>query len=246
MRKPLKKRARFRGALAPQAPRVVETKYVDGYLDSTALTELTANDATWAGAELNPRQFTAVYGCLPVPKEGTGYSERDGRKIFMKNIKIRGTIRFTAQTGVTTAATGQQFVRLVVVKDKRTNGTELSAENVLSPGTGSDGNASLTADTAIMSMTNPNGWGRYEIKFDKLYRVPPLSSWYDGVDGNINAYDIPFKINVKVNDYVNFDASTGAVTSIVDNSFHLLAACGGAGGVPNCSVSYLARTAFLG
>ena len=69
-----------------------ECKYVDGYLDTTSLVQLETNDQTWAGCELNPRQQTAVYGCLPVPRQGDNYSDRDGRKIYVKNIKIHGVM----------------------------------------------------------------------------------------------------------------------------------------------------------
>ena len=62
-----------------------EKKYVDGYLDSTNIVEVDDNDATWAGCELNPRQQTAVYGCLPVPRQGTNYADRDGRRIMIKS-----------------------------------------------------------------------------------------------------------------------------------------------------------------
>lgn len=71
------------GMLAPHG----EIKYVDGYLDNLTLQALSANDATWASCEANPRQQTAVYGCLPVPRQGTNYADRDGRKIFVKKLR---------------------------------------------------------------------------------------------------------------------------------------------------------------
>ena len=56
-----------------QRPFKDENKYVDGYYDWTNLTELSSNDQTWAGAEANPRQQTAVYGCLPIPRQGDNH-----------------------------------------------------------------------------------------------------------------------------------------------------------------------------
>lgn len=218
---------------------------MDGYLDNTAVQELTSNDQTWAGCELNPRQQTAVYGCLPIPKEGTGYSERDGRKIFVKNIKIRGNVFFANEAAVTAAKT-RGFVRIVIVKDTRCNGVEMNAEDALGPRTGSDGNASLLADASVMALTNPNGWGRFRILKNKLIRCPQTPAFNDGTDGNIQGYIVPFSITVKVNCEVNFDASTGAVGSVVDNAFHMLAACSTTTMATVPQISYLARTAFIG
>lgn len=223
-----------------------ETKYVDGYLDYTTITELTANDQTWAGCELNPRQQTAVYGCLPMPKQGTGYSERDGRKIFIKKIIIRGNISYSAEDS-TTAPQAIPYIRLIVVKDTRCPGAELNAEDVINPGTGSDGNASLTSDCQVMCGTNPNGWGRFKILKDKVFRAPILSAWGDNTNaGNINGMTIPFTLTVKPMCYVNFDASTGAVGSIVDNAFHLIGACSSTALTQSPRISYTARTVFTG
>lgn len=226
----------------PALKLATESKYVDGYLDDTALTSLNANDATWAGCEVNPRQSTAVYGCLPVPKQGDSYSSRDGRKIFIKNIRIKGILTWGLSDTVT-AATYQSAARVVVVKDTRTNGVTLNAEDVLGPGEGSDGNASLNADAALMAFSKPNGWGRYKILKDQIFRLPPLTAFNDGTDGAINGYEMPFKFSIPVNDYVNFDDAAGAIASIVDNSYHVLAATNGAA---NVTISYVCRTAFLG
>ena len=70
---PLKKRKfkqrgfliKKRNPLLLAAIRRPEVKYVDGYLDNTGVAEISTNDDDWAGCELNPRQQTAVYGCLP-------------------------------------------------------------------------------------------------------------------------------------------------------------------------------------
>jgi len=223
--------------------RTAETKYVDGYLDSTTAHKLSNNDDTWADCELNPRQQTAVYGCLPVPQQGTGYADRDGRRIFMKTIRVAGHVVFN-QVDTGTAALHGGYVRIVIVKDTRTNGTALSAENVLGPGIGSDGNASLSADAAGMLMTKPDGWGRYKILYSKVIKRPPTSAFNDGTDGAWNGQRVPFKFSIKCNCTMNFNASTGLVGSIVDNSFHLLACHSQASG--SADITYVARASFTG
>lgn len=223
--------------------RAGETKYVDGYLDYTTLTPLATNDQTWAGCEINPRNQGGVYGCLPVPKEGTGYSNRDGKKIFVKKIIISGTLYWSSADTVTSSKV-QGFCRLAVVQDKRCPGTEAQAEDILGPGTGGDDMASLSADSPVTVQTNPNGWDRFKILKDKYFKAPPQMYFQDGVDGARVGYQMPFKMTVKVNQNQTFKNSTAAVASIVDNSFGLIGAQSDAD--VTVSVSYTARTVFSG
>ncbi len=219
-----------------------ETKYVDGYLDNTAVHELTGNDDTWADCELNARQVTAVYGSLPIPKARDDYSDRDGRKIFIKNIRIRGTLLQNAATAKTAAST-QGYVRLLVVKDTRTCGTTINAEDVLGPGQGSDGAATVLADAAVNALTQPDGWGKFRILADKTFQISNQALFNDGTDGNLQGHRIPFDLTVSPNCWVNFSASTGAIASVIDNSFHLIGAMSEG---DDWTISYVARTSFLG
>lgn len=221
-----------------------ETKYVDGYLDDTAIAQLATNDVTWAGTLLDPQRQAGTYGCLPVPAQGDNYQDRDGRKIWVKKIQIRGEINFPAINTLTGATVDGQYVRLLVVKDLQTNGATIATpSNVIGPGNGSDAAAGLTADAAIMAPSNPAGWGRYRIMKDKLIRCPPRSAFFDGVDGALNSTVVPFKITVKPNCQMSFSATTGVVGSIIDNSFHLM---GGTSAAANTTISYVARTSFTG
>lgn len=218
--------------------------YVDGYLDVVVLHELSAAaDDTWADCELDPRQNSAVYGCMPVPKVGTGAFDRNDRKIFLKNIKIRGTVLFNGENTLTTSG-GNGYVRLVIVKDMRTNGLQLNAEDVLSGAPGSDGNTCTSGDGGAISFyTNPNGWNRYKVIKDIIIRQPAQPAFFDGTDGAINNMHVPFKINIKANCMVNFSGVTGAVASIIDNSFHMIGAKFSDSG--SASISYYVRTSFI-
>lgn len=232
-------------ALAAKLATATEQKYVDGYYDATALHELSnAADDDWADCEANPRQQTAVYGCLPVPRQGDNYADRDGRRIYVKNIRIKGFI-YWAEVDTLTAAGQTGLVRIVVVKDSQTNGATLSAENVIGVGLGSDGQATLSGNGGAISLpSNPDGWGRYKIVYDKTFRAPAQPAFNDGTDGAIMAMRTPFKITIKCKCYQNFSSSTGAVGSVVDNSWHVLAAASDASGAP--LLSYYARTSFVG
>jgi len=222
---------------------VSKMNYVDGYLDTVAIHQLSnLADDTWADCELNPQQVTAVYGCMPVPRVGTGFADRNDRKIFLKTIKIRGRIKYPAVDALT-AATTYGNVRIIIVKDTQTNGVALSAENVIGPGNGSDGMATVSGNGGAMCFyTAPGGWSRYKIMKDVTFKTPITTSLHDGTDGAVNEINVPFKFNIKANCYVNFSGTTGAVDSIIDNSFHLLAGCTGSTAP---QLAYYVRTSFL-
>lgn len=223
-----------------------ETKYVDGFLNIAVIHPLSgAADDTWADTELNPQQTTAIYGCLPIPRQGNNYSDRQGRKIYQKKITIRGHINWPVVDS-SAVPTNQGFVRICIIKDKRTNSVTLSGENVIGPGIGSDGLATTSGDgSAINLLSNPDGWNRYQIMEDKTFRSPAKPAWGDNTNaGNSNSMDTPFKFTINCNCYVNFDATTGAIGSVIDNSFHLLAA--ETDNTGDVQITYYSRTSFTG
>ena len=160
-----------------------EHKYVDGYKAVTAIHELATTNDTWADCELNPVNAAGAIGCLPVPKQGDDFADRDGRKILIKKIVIRGIINWPAANTVTAGAGTSPVVRLIIVKNKQTAGVELDAEAVVGPGLGSDGAAAQTGGAAIMSLSKPTGWGKFQIMKDKMYTRPLDAVFQDGTDG---------------------------------------------------------------
>lgn len=223
-----------------------ETKYVDAYRDLTALHELsdTADD-TWADCEVNPRNVSGAVGCLPVPQVGSGYYNREGRKIFLKKIHIKGSLKFTPTSESAEVVTAS-VARIVIFQDTKTNGAEASAENVIGAGVGGDDNACTSGDgNAINLPTNPNGWGRYKIRYDKTFRIPfPPIAQYAVSKFASSSIIIPFKHTVNCYCEVNFKASTGTVADVIDNSFQMAAACYST----NTAVQlfYYSRTTFVG
>lgn len=221
----------------------VECKYVDAYKDLTTVNSLVNNDDDWAATEINPgNQTDGAIGCLPVPRQGDGLADRDGRKIFVKWIQIKGILK-VANSG-SSAVGDYGCVRLVVIKDMHTNGVAMDAENALGPGVGADGQATLLADCATYAMTAPQGWGRYKIMKEKIVRIQIPQNYYNAAV-NRDGFTVPFKMKVKANCYVNFSAAAGEVESIIDNSFHLCAASDSYQ-TPVVQISYIARTAFYG
>lgn len=221
-----------------------EAKYVDGHRALTTIADVSAHDATWAGTELNAQYGGAnsAYGCMPVPGMGDNYSSRDGRKIYVSKTVIRGHITWNGITAMTQAGTVGP-VRLIAIKDKRVSGTELSGENVISPGASSNANPEVSSESALMLFTNPDGWGRYQILKDRLFYPPTPSNWFDGTDGNQEAVSIPFKMTLPCNEYMQFKDSSQTIASLANISLNLIGARSGATPV---SIDYVARTYFKG
>jgi len=239
------KRRRMYGASGGKRALPPETKYVDGFYSSAAIHELLSAGAdTWADCEANPSNTGGAIGCLPIPQQGDNYADRDGRRIYVKKIRIKGFITFTASDSVTPPPTLPP-VRLLVVKDTRTNAATLSAENVIGPGLGGDGAAITSGNgNALALPTNPDGWGRYKVMYDKTFRPPTVGGAGVAGDLNFQGMIVPFKITVKANCFVNFCLATGVVGAVVDNSFHVLAATIASDIDP--SLMYYVRTSFIG
>ncbi len=222
-----------------------ETKYCDGFANVGAILQMSiAADDDWAGTEFNARQVTAIYGCLPIPRQGLNYADRDGRKIFQKKIRIRGEILWGVVDTVTPPP-AYGLVRIIIVKDTRTNGVAMSGENAIGLGLGSDGNATTSGDgMGLQLFSNPDGWGRYVIMADEQFQCPPTAGAGTTADLNFTSQRTPFSFNIKCDCEVNFNGTTGEVGSIIDNSFHFL--CAGSNSTTNPTVGYYCRTSFTG
>ncbi len=240
-----KKSERMYGARGGAGRGSEETKYVDGFANVGAILQMSiAADDDWGGTEFNARNVGGVYGCLPVPRQGVNYSDRDGRKTFQKKIRIRGEILWGAVDTVTPPPTNG-MVRIVIVKDTRTNGVEMSGENAIGLGLGSDGIATTSGDgMGLQLFSNPDGWGRYIIMADELFVCPPLAGAGTTADLNFVSQRTPFSFNIRCDCEVNFNGTTGAVGSVIDNSFHFL--CAGNSSTVNPTLGYYARTSFTG
>lgn len=224
-----------------------EKKYADGFLNKSTIHQLsdTADD-TWADTEKNPSNTGAAYSCMPVPTQGDSYASRDGRKIYVKGLKIKGTIHWGSCTQQTIANCQQQVVRIIIVQDTRTNGVALAGEDVIGPGLDGTGTAMTSGDGGAIALpTNPNGWGRYKILYDKMFVRRAQTANYDGVGFSKEELLQPFKIKLRMNMVQNFLSNTATVASVVDNSLHMLCAASSSTG-SQTALSYYARLDFVG
>ena len=185
---------------------VAENHYYDNALTATAVYQ----GANWNGTELDP----GATGSLFNPTTGDDIGSRTGRKVFVKKIRVVGEIVIPAQSAKTTQSEAAQ-IRILVYNDMQTNAAQATGDLVLSQAGGAD---------PIQFGMNLANLGRFKILKDKKWVVTPAD--FSGLTTAFVAAGrvIPFKFNLKVNQYVNYNATNSPdVSSIVDNSWHLIA-----------------------
>jgi len=206
---------------------VTERKYVTLTKGATALV---ASASDWTGTEFDPSADS-----LFAPVQGDDFNQRDGRKVQVLAIKIKGFLRVPGVSDVTAGQSGTHC-RIIVYQDKQTNGAQAQGEDVMEG----------VASNAVNSFQNPANFGRFNVLKDKTYSLHPVVSTYDGTNIEVFGRTVPFKYMIKFKKpvIVHYNATTTAtITAIVDNSFHLIANCNVITVAP--TIQYVVRTTFI-
>lgn len=157
---------------------------------------------------------TGAFQLLNGLVRGTGlYGERVGAQITMDSIEISGKVGHNGYMGAANAtATQQQVARLIVVRDKQTNGAIFSLTDLL--------------DTATANALYQGDWlGRYEILLDKRWVCPSMTTDASGnpslvsQPGGVHAFY--FKIPCKRKVHYN-NGNAGTVADIDQGSIYML------------------------
>lgn len=212
---------------------ITERKYFDTNRTAMALSDAVS---TWAGAEADPATLLSIFQ----PVTGDDFLNRDGRKVQVFSIKLRGTITVAAQTNAA-AADGAAMIRILLVQDKQTNGAQLNAEDVL----GTGGGVAYTGQ-AINAFQNPAFFGRFRVLKDRKFALQNPNMTYDGTNIEQAGLIKQFKMNIKFKKpvVVHFNATNGGtIADIIDNSFHVIAGTNSTDMAP--SIGYLSRVTFI-
>ncbi len=136
--------------------------------------------------------------------------------MVMKFLSVHGVV--ISALGINqTIAQPNTPIFLAIVLDKQTNGATISSENVFK-------NVGGTAETSVAPMRNLQYIQRFEVLKTLLLDVNYAQSVYDGTNVEVGQVQVPFKMNVKLNDIpVMFSGTTESVANIVDNSLHFIA-----------------------
>lgn len=135
---------------------------------------------------------------------GDDYNTRDGRKIQMKSILLR--ILLSPDT--TQSAPQGDIMRVMIVYDKQTNGTALTAANVLQTG-------------VIQSPNNLNNRDRFVVLSDKFLTLP---SWVFAAGALTQGGPTPkyLKIYKPLNLDTIYNSASGAIADISTGSLYLI------------------------
>ncbi len=202
----------------------IETKFVD--YERTALTV----DNAWAGNELDDTTALAVSSIA----QGDGESQRDGRKCELLSCHLKGTA--TLASNEAQANPGESTVlRLILVLDKQTNGAQLNAEDV------------VTATTLdVNAWRNLQNSQRFRILKDVRMDINFTQHTQEAVNDFSYANQVKsweMHVVFKKPIVVNHTGTTAVVTSIADNSIHLI---GVSTSTAQCVINYVSRVRFRG
>ncbi len=188
-----------------------------------------------SGGEKNPSATI----CLNSVAQGDGESQRDGRKMVMKYISVKGVIKCAA-TSDELAVGGNQLIALYLVLDTQTNATLLDSESVFV-------NPTANSISSVTPFRNLQFISRFKVLKSLLFSTGhPQVSW-DGTNIESGNSLTPFSMNCKLNDIpVNFTGTTETIANIVDNSLHLIGYVVEIGGTASATITYNARLRFVG
>lgn len=138
----------------------LEMKYWDQQCEASAITD---NVNNWNATTIIPTSGSP--GAWFTPPQGNGFSNRNGREVFIHKIKMRGTIRVPKQLGLSASFAGDEgvCVRIIGVIDKESNGTVATGDLVMNPSVG--------GSSALNSFQNPNFFGRFLVFMDKTFCI---------------------------------------------------------------------------
>lgn len=191
----------------------MEVKYLDTSLTGGVLVAST----NCSGGLQDPLTIST----LSAPDMGDGPTQRDGRQIRMKNITIRGQIRLGPETGLT-GPDNIPTIFVALVMDKQTNGAQFLSEQLYTNPSGQ----AIQVTNAFLNLENNQ---RFRVL--KTVRIGPEQFAGNHTMGSYpagqlaeNGLTVPFTIfhDLK-NTVANFVNTGGTVSTIADNSLHIVA-----------------------
>jgi len=206
-------------------PRYGEPHYLDSYQHGSQL----SNSDVWdAGCMEDPLStFDLGNGVIATPQNlcsptiGSNIDQRIGRAIKICKVWVRCQLELLADSD--SASPPGQTCRVQLVLDRQTNGAQMnpSALNLDAAGAGH-------VFATLASFTNPNGFGRFQVLCDHLvafnYKtLGPFPSPTRAAAGNTKCFNMEYEFPEGL--VVHFNSTAGGtVTSIIDNSLHVVAA----------------------
>lgn len=204
-----------------------DLKGEDYQKDATALTAPT----DCSGGEHDPTSALSITAVGP----GDAHDERIGTRILVKSLHVNGVIRCAAQANLT-ALTEPPIIYIAMVLDKQTNGAQLSSEDVFD-------NLAGNAYTAASPMRKLETTSRFQVLRSLQFKLPQPAVAYDGTNMEQMGVSVPWRMDLKRDIPVQFSGQTAAISSVSDNSVHIIAFCSSTDWAP--TIAYNARCRYL-
>jgi len=213
----------------------IEKKFLDTARDVSAITAAT----DLSGGSQDP-SGTGCTGCLSCPAQGDTEQSRDGKRIVIDGLILKGFVINPATSDASPATDTQVAAKVfvAVVLDTQTNGATIASEQVFK---------SLGASLPFNACPTKNllFGNRYRILKSQVFDLTPIGTVQTGTTYVYNSirrdfdWFIPFKGGLPV----NLNAGTTAnVANVIDNSLHVVAFAT----TTLCTMGYNARIRFQG
>lgn len=213
----------------------IETKFLDTSQTATAL----VSTANCSGGEIQPG--AGCTGCLSAPAQGDGAQNREGKKIVIKSVLIKGVIDVNEQAAQASADSIPRIF-LALVQDSQTNGVTINSEDVFE-------NVAGSSDACATPFRNMSYTSRFKVlKIWARDLTPPFAMVNNTTAGSVmqNGWQTGFDMSWRGVIPVNFTAgsTTADVANVTDNSLHLIGFCSNA--TLNPTIRFGCRIRFVG
>lgn len=205
-----------------------ELKYHDNGRVNLPLT----GGVTYAGTLIDP----TTQLCLNGIGQGSGQTQRIGKRIVIHSIQVRGDIYIPAAS--TIPLEHPVNVHLALFLDKQTNAAIPDPDQVyVNPAGSLLGNTNALRNLEYSSRYTVLAYRRFTMSHDNLWDGTNLST-----RGSAATFDIIKKLKLPVQ-YLDANAT---IASITDNSLHLMAWTDNGVGGPDPIINYNTRVRFTG
>lgn len=179
------------------------------------------------GTAIGAINSSMEFSNLNVIIQGDTESNRNGRKVLVKSIHLKGLLKLDSSADSTNTS---NKVKLMIVLDKQTNGTQFTALDLLKT-------------NSIHSFSNLANRQRFKILWSKEYVIGVSGAVQTGAAYRFGEGVRNLKANIKVNIPIEYDNSltTGAISTQKSNS---ICFCAIAEDANTCSLTGTARIRF--
>lgn len=185
-----------------------ESKYFDSEVNDFAVPANTAWGAT----------NDIVKGTMAIPVRGTDINEREGRKIAIYKIAVKGLISFAKETDEVDSLI-PPLTRIILWLDTQTNATVTTSGSLMQAPT------TAQSDCCFLTYQNLASLGRFRVLKDIVLEPTTVNLMTDGTATSSQSLNTQyFKIVHKFKKplVVNFNATNGGtIADVVDNSIYL-------------------------